>query len=101
MTLATKVLASVLFVLSAAGLAVAVQESEGVVSALFGVYLTGMLVVGVFRDATDTRDWQLAFFGGVAAWGGWEYAVDGDLFSLLLAALGVVMVAANLRGLRG
>ncbi len=98
--LAAKLLASVLFLLSAAGLAVAVQTDEGILSALFGVYLTGLLVVGVFRDLVDAKNWQVAFFGGVAIWGGYEYLVGGDRFSLLLAVLGVVMVVANLLDIR-
>lgn len=98
--LASKVLAALLFALSALGLVVAVQEGTGVVSALFAVYLTGLLVVGVFRNLTNATAWQLAFFAGVAVWGGWEYAATGDLFSLLLAVLGVVMVATNLLDLR-
>ncbi|MFC4447658.1 hypothetical protein [Halorussus aquaticus] len=98
--LATILLAGVLFVLSAIGLVVAVRGGDGVVSALFGVYLTGLLLAGVLRDATNARGWQLAFFGGVAVWGGYEYATAGDLFSLLLAVVGVAMVAANLRDLR-
>ncbi|WP_137284816.1 hypothetical protein [Halorussus salinisoli] len=98
--LTTTLLAGLLFVLSAAGLAVSVRTGEGVVSSLFAVYLTGLLLGGVLRDAIDTRNWQLAFFGGVAVWGGYEYATSGDLFSLLLAVLGVVMVVANLLDLR-
>lgn len=97
---AAKLLASVLFLLSAAGLAAAVQGGEGVVSALFGVYLTGLLLAGVLRDAIDTRNWQVAFFAGVAVWGGYEYLVDGDLFSLLLAVVGVVMIGTNLLDLQ-
>ncbi len=99
-TTATKAFAAVLFLLSVAGLVVAVRTGEGIVSALFGVYLTGLLVGGIFRNAMDTRNWQVAFFAGVALWGGYEYATAGDLFSLLLAVLGVVMVAANLLDLR-
>lgn len=99
-TAATKAFAAVLFLLSFAGLVVAVQTGEGIVSALFAVYLTALLLAGVFRDAMDTRNWQVAFFAGVALWGGYEYATAGDLFSLLLAVLGVVMVAANLLELR-
>ncbi|WP_435176010.1 hypothetical protein [Halorussus sp. AFM4] len=98
--LAAKGLAGVLFALSLLGLAAAVQRGDGVVTALFGVYLTGLLLAGVLRDATNTREWQLAFFGGVAVWSGWEYATSGDLVSLLLAAMGVVMVAANLLDVR-
>ena len=98
--LAAKGLAGVLLALSLLGLVVAVQAGDGVVTAAFGVYLTGLLFAGVLRDVTNTRSWQLAFFGGVAVWGGWEYVASGDLLSLLLAALGVVMVAANLLDVR-
>ncbi len=97
---AAKLLAGVLFALSAVGLAVAVQDGEGLVSAGFAVYLTGLLLAGVLRDAIDTRNWQLAFFAGVAVWGGYEYLVDGDLFSLLLAVVGVVMIGVNLLDLQ-
>jgi hypothetical protein len=97
--LASKVLAGGLFVVSVAGLAVSLTSGEDLATALFSVYLTGLLVVGVFRDVTDERNWQLAFFGGVALWGGYEYLTVGDLFSLLLAVVGIVMVAANLRNL--
>ncbi|UPW01136.1 hypothetical protein M0R88_03300 [Halorussus gelatinilyticus] len=99
-TLATKAFAAALFVLSALGLVVAVRTGDGIVSAGFAVYLTALLLGGVLRDTMDTRNWQVAFFGGVALWGGYEYATAGDLFSLLLAVLGVVMVAANLLELR-
>ncbi|UPV75062.1 hypothetical protein M0R89_03095 [Halorussus limi] len=98
--LATKAFVAALFVLSSLGLVVAVRTGGGVVSAAFAVYLTALLFGGVFRDAMDARGWQVAFFGGVALWGGYEYATTGDLFSLLLAVLGVVMVAANLLDLR-
>jgi ABC-type multidrug transport system permease subunit len=92
---AAQLLAGVLFAVSFLGLVVAVQENEGIVSAVFAVYLTGLLLGGVLLDSIDARNWQLAFFGGVAVWGGYEYAISGDLFSLLLAVLGVVLVAAN------
>lgn len=98
--LATKLLAAVLFAVSALGLVVSVREGEGLLSSLFAVYLTGLLLAGVLRDVIDTKNWQLAFFGGVAVWGGYEYAATGDLFSLLLAVLGVVMVAANVLEVR-
>jgi len=94
---ATQLLAAVLFAVSVLGLVVSVQEGEGIVSAAFAVYLTGLLLGGVLSDRIDTRNWQLAFFGGVAVWGGYEYVTSGDLFSLLLAVLGVVLVAANMR----
>ncbi|WP_132059739.1 hypothetical protein [Halorussus amylolyticus] len=84
-----------LFALSVAGAFVAVQEGEGVISALFGVYLTGLLLVAVVRDSMQTRNWRLAFFAGVAVWGGYEYATTGSTFSLVLAGLGVLMVVAN------
>jgi hypothetical protein len=98
--LATELLAAVLFAASVLGLVLSVREGEGSVSSLFAVYLTGLLLGGVLRDAIETRNWQLAFFGGVAVWGGYEYAAAGDLFSLLLAVLGVVMVAANVLEVR-
>ena len=98
--LVTTAFAAGLFVLSFLGLVVAVQTGEDVLSALFAVYLTGLLLGGVLRGTMDARGWQVAFFGGVAVWGGYEYATAGDLFSLLLAVLGVVMVAANLLDLR-
>ncbi|NHN59890.1 MULTISPECIES: hypothetical protein [Halorussus] len=98
--LAAKGLAGVLFALSLIGLAFAVQTGDDLVTALFGAYLTGLLFAGVLRDATNARSWQLAFFGGVAVWGGWEYAASGDLVSLLLAAMGVVMVAVAALNLR-
>ncbi|MFC7082466.1 hypothetical protein [Halorussus caseinilyticus] len=98
--LATTLLAGVLFVLSAAGLAVAVQSGDGLVSAVFGVYLTALLLAGVLRDIIDTPRWQVAFFAGVAVWGGYGYLTTGDLLSALLAVAGVVIVAANLLDLR-
>lgn len=98
--LATQLLAALLFAVSFLGLVVAVQEGEGIVSAAFAVYLTGLLLGGVLRDSIDTQSWQLAFFGGVAVWGGYEYVTTSDLFSLLLAVVGVVMVAANVLDVR-
>lgn len=100
--LATRLFATVLFVVSLLGLVVSIRESDtdGIVSGAFAVYLTGLLLAGVVRDAIDTRGWQLAFFGGVAVWGGYEYATVGDVFSLLLAVAGVVMVAANVLDVR-
>lgn len=98
--LATKLLAAVLFAVSVLGLVVSVQEGEGLLSSLFAVYLTGLLLGGVLGDRINSRGWQLAFFGGVAVWGGYEYLTDGDLFSLLLAVLGIVLVAANLLEIR-
>ncbi|WP_128476430.1 hypothetical protein [Halorussus pelagicus] len=99
-TLATTAFAAALFGLSSLGLVVALRSGEDILSALFAVYLTGLLLGGVLRGAMDARGWQVAFFGGVALWGGYEYATAGDLVSLLLAVLGVVMVAANLLDLR-
>ena len=98
--LLVQLFAAGLFAVSALGLVFALQEGEDVVTSLFAVYLTGLLFAGVLRDATRTKPWQLGFFGGVALWGGWEYAATGDWLSLLLAALGVVMVAANLLDVR-
>ncbi|USZ67575.1 hypothetical protein NGM10_12660 [Halorussus salilacus] len=96
--LATGVLVAVLFTLSLAGTYVAVQEGTGVVSALLGVYLTGMLVAAVALDAMRARWWRIAFFAGVAVWGGYEYATTGGAFAAVLAAMGLVMVAASLWG---
>jgi len=94
--IAAGVFVTALFVLSAAGVYGAVLEGEGLVSALFGVYLTGLLLLAVLRDAMQTRGWRLAFFSGVAVWGGYEYvAGDGSVLSLALAAIGVAMVVAN------
>jgi len=95
--LATKLLAGGLFAVSALGLIFSVQQgdTDGVVTGLFAVYLTGLLLAGALRDGMNDRRWQLAFFGGVAVWGGYEYAMTGDLFSLLLAGIGVLMVAVN------
>jgi len=94
--IAVGVFVTALFVLSAAGVYGAVLEGEGLVSALFGVYLTGLLLLAVLRDSMQTRGWRLAFFAGVAVWGGYEYvAGDGSVLSLALAAIGVAMVAAN------
>lgn len=100
--LASTLFAGALLALSLLGALVTFRDgdTEGFVSALFGIYLTGFLLAGLLRDEMQTRDWQLAFFGGVAVWGGYEYASDGDLFSLLLAVAGVVMVATNLLGSR-
>ena len=100
MEVVTGLFVTVLFGLSLAGAVVAVQGGEGVLSALFGVYLTGLLVVGVVRDSMQTRNWQIAFFTGVAVWGGYDYVTTGGVFSLVLAALGVLMVAASVRGVR-
>ncbi|WP_134671335.1 hypothetical protein [Halorussus marinus] len=94
--IAVGVFVTALFVLSAFGVYGAVLEGEGVLSALFGVYLTGLLLFAVLRDSMRTRGWRLAFFSGVAVWGTYEYfAADGGVLSLALAAIGVVMVAAN------
>lgn len=90
-------LAVVLFVLSLLGTYLALQEGgEGLASSLLGLYLTGLLLAAVLRDSMQTRGWRIAFFAGVAVWGGYEYfAGDGSLLSLLLGAVGVVMVLAN------
>lgn len=93
---ATGVLAAILFVLSLFGTYVSLRDGSGVVTALLGVYLTGLLLAAVFRDSMQTRGWRVAFFAGVAAWGGYEYlAGDGSVFSLLFAAIGVAMVVAS------
>lgn len=93
-----RLLVTVLFVLSLAGAFVAVREGEGVISALFGVYITGLLFVAVVRDSMRDRRWRIAFFSGVAFWGGYEYVATGGVFSLVLAAMGVLLVAASLWG---
>jgi hypothetical protein len=98
--LVVQLFAALLFGISALGLVFALRGGEGIVTPLFAVYLTGMLLGGVLWNAARTQVWQLAFFGGVALWGGWEYATTGDWFSLLLAVMGVVMVAANLLDVR-
>lgn len=92
-----RLFATVLFAVSLAGAFVAVQAGEGVISALFGVYLTGLLVVAVVRDSMQNRNWRIAFFAGVAVWGGYDYATTGGAFSLVLAAMGVLMVAVTVR----
>lgn len=56
------------------------------------VYVTGMLAVGVLRDATDERWWQVAFFGGLAGFGLIKYVRSGDLFDLLWVVVGGMMV---------
>lgn len=96
--LAAKVLAGVLFAVSLLGVvgSALAGDTAGLVTGLFAVYLTGLLFVGVLRGTTQTQFWQVAFFAGVAVWGGYEYATQGDFVSLLLAVVGVVMVAANL-----
>ncbi|WP_115863016.1 hypothetical protein [Halorussus litoreus] len=95
---ATRLLAAGLFAVSVLGLVFSFQQgdTDGVVTGLFAVYLTGLLLAGTLRDGMNDRRWQLAFFGGVGVWGGYEYATTGDLFSLLFAGIGVLMVVANL-----
>jgi hypothetical protein len=98
--LVVRLFAGLLFGISVLGLVFALRDGEGIVTPLFAVYLTGVLLGGVLWNATRTPVWQLTFFGGVALWGGWEYAATGDWFSLLLAVIGVLMVVANLLNLR-
>lgn len=94
--------AAALFVLSLLGAYVAFRDGDfgGFVTSAFAVYLTGLLLGGTLLEVTRTRGWQIAFFAGVAVWGGYEYATGGGVFSLLLAAMGVVMVAARLLDIR-
>lgn len=99
MTTVAKLFVSVLFLAVVASVALSVQAGrfDWPVAAAGSLYLTGLLVVGVFRDATDTRWWRAAFFGGVAAYGLAEYAASRDLFYLLFVVAGVAMLAAVAR----
>lgn len=91
-TTATTALAVALFAVSVLAAYFALREGESLVTPILSVYLTGLLLVGVLRDAMAAPGWQLAFFAGVAVWGGYEYATAGEVFALLLAAVAVVMV---------
>ncbi|WP_135830072.1 hypothetical protein [Halorussus halobius] len=91
-TAATVALAVALFAVSVLAAYFALREGEGLVTPILSVYLTGLLLAGVLRGTMDTPRWQLAFFAGVAVWGGYEYATAGEVFALLLAGVAVVMV---------
>lgn len=56
------------------------------------LYVTGLLVVGVFRDATGTEWWRAAFFGGMVVYGLVEYVNSGGWFNLLFVVAGAAML---------
>lgn len=97
MTLVAKVFASLLFAvaLAAAALSVRADGIDALATSASSLYITGVLAVGVLRDATDTRRWRVAFFGGMVAFGLVEYAVSSEWFDLLLVAAGAGMLAAD------
>lgn len=94
MTALSKVFVSLLFLVALVSAAMSLR-SGGVAefaATLPTLYITGTLAVGVLRDVTDTRRWQLAFFGGLTAIMLGQYVKSGDWFDLLLVAGGAAMV---------
>ncbi|UPW01137.1 hypothetical protein M0R88_03305 [Halorussus gelatinilyticus] len=96
-TLVSKVVVSLLFLvaLAAAAMSVRADGFDSLATTAGSLYVTGALAVGVLRDATDTRRWRVAFFGGVAVFGLAEYAASSEWFDLLLAAAGAAMLAGD------
>lgn len=77
MTLVAKVFASLLFVVALAAAVLSVR-ADGIDALATSLYITGVLAVGVLRDATDTRRWRVSFFGGMVVFGLVEYAASSE-----------------------
>ncbi|WP_135853913.1 hypothetical protein [Halorussus salinus] len=96
-TLVAKVFASLLFAVALAAAALSVREGgiDALATSASSLYITGVLAVGVLRDATDTRRWRVAFFGGMVGFGLVEYAASSEWYSLLMVAAGAGMLVAD------
>ncbi|WP_227353708.1 hypothetical protein [Haladaptatus salinisoli] len=64
------------------------------VAFLPALYIFVLLTVGVFRDATRERWYQVALWVGVTVWGGVEYLLGGGWWELALVAVGLLMLAS-------
>ena len=90
----SKAFVSLLFLtaLVSAALSFASDGIQTLTTSVPTLYITGALAVGVLRDVTETRGWQLAFFGGLMVFTLGQYAESGDWFDLLLVVASGAMV---------
>ncbi|WP_227374412.1 hypothetical protein [Haladaptatus halobius] len=64
------------------------------VTFLPALYIFGVLAVGVFRDATRERWYQVALWVGMTVWGVVEYLFGGGWWELALVAVGLMMLGS-------
>lgn len=94
MTTLSKAFVSLLFLVTVASATMALRSGglTEFTDTLPTLYITGLLAVGVLRDVTDTRRWQLALFGGLTLVMLTEYAATRELFDLLVMLGSAAMV---------
>jgi len=95
-TTVAKAFVALLFLVSIVA-SVQLLRAEGtavLVRVVATLYVTSLLVVGVFRDVTGTQWWRAAFFGGMLVYGLVEYLRAGGWFNLLFVVAGAAMLVA-------
>ncbi|GAA0227925.1 hypothetical protein ACFFQF_12090 [Haladaptatus pallidirubidus] len=94
-TTVTKAFTALLFLVALVSVVGLVSERSvgGLLEGLSLLYLVVVLIIGVFRDITQTSRWRAAFFGGIVVWSMTNYFfAGGDQVSLLLGVAGSVML---------